>query len=109
MINLGSCIKKSCVETPKQNLFVEIKHKHILNTTRCLSFQFGIPKSYWSYAATHVVYLINRPLIVLKTFSPYGLLYKIPPTYLDLKVFGSLCFASSLENNRNKLETMSRK
>jgi len=36
-------------------------------------------------------------------------LYKIPLTYLDLKVFGYLCFASTLENNRTKLEPRSKK
>jgi len=45
----------------------------------------------------------------LKKNSPYELLYKILPIYLNLKVFGSLCFASSLENNRNKLKPRARK
>jgi len=62
------------------------------------------------HGVTHVVYSINKlPLVVLKLFSPYELLYKILPTYLDLKVFGSLCFASSLKNNRTKLEPRFRK
>jgi len=45
---------------------------------------------------------------LLKNF-PYELLYLISPTYLDLKTFGSLCFASNLENDCTKLEPISRK
>jgi len=37
------------------------------------------------------------------------LLYNLPHTYLDLKVFGALYFASTLENNRTKLEPLVRK
>ena len=69
-----------------------------------------MPKAYWSYAAAHAVYLINRlPSVILNNKSLYELLHKLPPTYLDLKIFGSLSFASSLENNRTKLEPRARK
>lgn len=40
---------------------------------------------------------------------PYEFFYKKPPTYLDLKVFGFLCFASILVNNRNKFDPRSKK
>jgi len=69
-----------------------------------------LPKAFWSYVAAQAVYLINRlPYVILNNKSPYELLHKLPPTYLDLKFFGSLSFASSLENNRTKLEPRSRK
>jgi len=67
----------------------------------------GLPKAYWSYV---VVYLINRlPSIVINYKTPYELIYKSPPTYLNLKTFGSLCFASTLDGNRTKLELKVRK
>jgi len=37
------------------------------------------------------------------------MLYCQPPTYLNLKTFGCLCFASTLENNHSNLESRSRK
>jgi len=37
------------------------------------------------------------------------MLYNIPPTYLHLKVFGSLCFTFTIENKRTKLDPISRK
>lgn len=46
------------------------------------------------------MHVINRlPSPVLNQKSPFELLYQQPPILLDLKVFGSLCFASTLEYN----------
>jgi len=106
----GILHQRTCVETPQRNSVVERKHQHILNITRNLMIQFGLPKAYWSYVVSYVVYIINRlPSTVINYKTPYELLYKTPPTYLNLRIFGSLCFASTLENNRTKLEPRARK
>jgi len=69
-----------------------------------------LPKAYWCYAVNHVVHIINRlPTTVLSNVCPYQILYKRPPTYLNLKVFGTMCFASTLECNRAKLDPRARK
>jgi len=89
---------------------VERKHQHILNITCCLLFQSSLPKAYWCYVVTHVVHIINRlPSTVINNVCPYQILYKKPLTYLNLKVFGTLCFASTLECNRTKLDPRARK
>ncbi|XP_014499195.1 uncharacterized protein LOC106760245 [Vigna radiata var. radiata] len=44
------------------------------------------------------------PSPILNNRTPHDLIYNAPPTYLNLKTFGCLCFASTLENNRNKLD-----
>jgi len=106
----GIIHERSCVETPQQNSIVERKHQHILNVARILLFQSNLPNNYWSYAVSHAIHLINKlPSVILNGKSPYELLHETPPTYLNLKVFGSLCFASTLENNRTKLQPGSRK
>ncbi|XP_022642892.1 uncharacterized protein LOC111242680 [Vigna radiata var. radiata] len=100
----------SCVETPEQNSVVERKHQHILYVTRSLMFQSNLPNAYWSYALSHAVYLINRlPTPILKNKTPHDFIYNVPPTYLNLKTFGSLCFASTLESGRNKLDPRAKK
>jgi len=72
--------------------------------------QSGLPKDYWYFAVARVVYLINRlPSTVINYKTLYELIYKSPPTYLNLKTFGSLCFASTLDSNRTKLEPRARK
>jgi len=106
----GIIHQRSCVGTPQQNSIVERKHQHVLNVTRSLLFQSNLPKCYWSYVVNHVVHLINiMPSAVLKNKSPYEMLYQKPPTYLDLKTFGCLCFASTSDVNISKLDPRARK
>jgi len=101
----GIIHQSCCNETPQQNSIVERKHQHILNVTRCIMFQSNLPNAYWSFVVLHSVYLINRlPSPVIHNKSPYELLYKCMLVLTDIKVFGCLCFASTLEQNRHKLD-----
>lgn len=99
-----------CVETPQQNAKVERKHRHLLSVTRALLFHSKLPTIFWSYAVCHAVYLINRlPTPTLNHKSPFEMLTGSPPTFLDLKVFGCLVYASTLTQNRTKLDSRARK
>lgn len=58
----------------------------------------------------HVVFLINRvttPLLLHK--SPYHVLYEKVPDSNSFKVFGCLCFASTIHSHRTKLQSRARK
>jgi len=44
------------------------------------------------------------PTPILNDFSPHEMLYKTSPDFNQLKVFGSLCYASTLSTNRNKFD-----
>jgi len=41
---------------------------------------------------------------VLNDFSPHEMLYKTPPHFNQLKVFGSLCYTSTLSANKSKFD-----
>jgi len=62
------------------------------------------------YVVIHVVFLINRvPTPLLKQKFPYQLLYGSLPDIHSFKVFGCLCFASTLLAHRSKLQSRARK
>ncbi|KAK2409531.1 putative mitochondrial protein [Trifolium repens] len=106
----GILHQRSCVENPQQNGRVERKHQHILNVGRALLFQSKLPNTFWSYAVSHAVFLINRVTTsVLHQKSPYQLLYDSIPDISLYKVFGCLCFASTLSSHRTKLDPRARK
>ena len=101
--NKGVLHQFSCVERPEQNSVVECKHLHILNIARSLLFQSNVPINVWGDCIRTVVFLMNRtPSPVLENKSPYEILFDKIPLYFDFKVFGSLCYASTLLSSRHK-------
>jgi len=58
----------------------------------------------------HVAHIINRlPTSFLNYFSPHEMLYKTAAYFNQLKIFGSLCYSSTLLTNRTKFDPMASK
>jgi len=45
-----------CVEIIEQNDIVERMHRHLLNVTRALIFQYNIPTQLWTYVVNYVAF-----------------------------------------------------
>ncbi|WVZ01863.1 hypothetical protein V8G54_022669 [Vigna mungo] len=100
----GIIHQTSCIETPQQSI-VERKHQHLLNVTRALLFHSKISTQLWTYALNYVTLLINiMPTPFLNNSSPYERLYKNAFDISRLRVFGCLCYVSTLHANRKKLD-----
>ncbi|CAN1140144.1 Retrovirus-related Pol polyprotein from transposon TNT 1-94 [Linum perenne] len=100
---------KSCVERQEQNGRVERKHQDILNIARSLRFHSGLPLFFWSDCVLHAVHILNRlPTPILDNKTPFEMLYSKSPDYTSLKVFGCLCYATSLDRGKTKFDSRAR-
>lgn len=68
------------------------------------------PKLFWSYAICRTIHIINRfPTPFLHNKSPFQILHQCLLDINLLRVFGSLCFAFTLQANRKILDSWSKK
>lgn len=64
----------------------------------------------WNYCVQHAIHIINRlPSHLLNSHTPYELLFKNPSSYMHLKVFSCLCYATYTQAHMNKFDYRARK
>lgn len=79
--------------TLEHNGMSERKHRHVVETGLTLLSQASLPSTYWTYAFTAAVYLINRMTTpIVNNQSPYFVLFGTQPNYMKLRVFGCACY-----------------
>uniref|UniRef100_A0A2N9HPA0 Integrase catalytic domain-containing protein n=1 Tax=Fagus sylvatica TaxID=28930 RepID=A0A2N9HPA0_FAGSY len=107
-ISHGITHQYTCPHTSQQNGLAERKHRHIVDIALTLISQSSLPLSFWPYAFSTAVYLINRvPPSNSKTSSPWELLFHRQPNYASLRTFGCLCYPLMRPYNSHKLQPRS--
>ncbi|GAB2292252.1 hypothetical protein Dimus_038193 [Dionaea muscipula] len=109
MTQHGIIHQSSCPDTPPQNGVAERKNRHLLEATRALMFQTGMPKLFWSEAVLTAVYLINRmSSFVLQEEIPFRVLFPHQPLHpLPLRIFGCTCYVRDIRPDLSKLDPRS--
>jgi hypothetical protein len=98
----------SCPHTHQQEECVEMKHRHLIDTTLALLATSSLPQKLWDDACLTSCYLINRlPTPPLKNFSPFEKLFSQVLDYKFLKVFGCQCFPNLCAYNSHKFSLRS--
>jgi len=98
-----------CIYTPQKNRVVERKHRNLLEVARALKFQGSILENYWGDCVITAAYLINRmPTRILDGKSLFELLYGKKPTLDHLRIFGCLCYATTM-GPRDKMSPCARR
>ena len=89
---------------PKHNGLSKRKHRHLVETARCLLYHTSLPISFWSYVLETTTYLINRmPTLDLNMKSPLEFLFHSSPNYSKLRTYECLYFPWLVPYVHNKL------
>jgi hypothetical protein len=93
--------------TPQHNGMAERRNRTIMNMTRCMLKEKGLPHSFWGEVVVTACYVLNR--------SPTKKVNKVPeviwsgqtPSVKHLRVFGCLCYKHIPDQKRKKLDDKS--
>ncbi|PKI48360.1 hypothetical protein CRG98_031213 [Punica granatum] len=71
----------------------------------------SLPTRFWGESVAMAAYLVNNvmPTPILGGKSPYEILFQRKPTYSNLRVFGSLCYAHHQPHGKDKFVERSRR
>ncbi|KAL4032883.1 hypothetical protein IC575_005966 [Cucumis melo] len=107
----GIIHQSSCANTPSQNGVAKRKNRHLLETTRALSFQMHVSKTFWVDAVSTACFLINRmPSSLLNGDIPYRVLFPTKSLFpIAPKIFGCVCFVRDVSPHHTKLDPKSLK
>ena len=90
---------------PEQNGVAERLNRTIMEATRSMIYQAGVPLDFWAEACNTAIYLHNRsPTIAVKDKTPYECLFGTKPDISHLRVFGCMCYVHVPDSRRRKLD-----
>ena len=96
--------QKSVRYSPQQNGRAERLNRSLIEKTRCLLAEAGLPKEFWAEAMKTANFLRNRLPSRCVPTTPYEMFYKKTPSMTSLKVFGCLGYVHVPAELRQKLD-----
>jgi transposase InsO family protein len=91
--------------TPKQNSVAERKNRTIVEMTKTMMKEKGLPLTFWAEATYTAVYLLNRcPTKAIENKTPFEAWSGGGKPSVNLKIFGCVFYAHVPKEMRNKLE-----
>ena len=89
--------------TPQQNGKAERLNRTLLDKTRAMLVDAGLPPTLWGETATTACYLRNFSPVTGKDKTPWELFYGSRPNLSTLRAFGSRVYVHVPKEKRNKL------
>ena len=96
--------------SPQQNGVAERKNRTIIEMSRSMMNEKGLPKKFWAEATNTAVYILNRcPTKAVQNMTPLEAWSCEKPSVSHFKIFGCVCYAHIPAEKRTKLDDKSTK
>ena len=92
--------------TPEENGKIERAWGTVIGMTRCMMATAGVPKQFWPFALSTVIYMKNRSIHSAHGKIPFEMFHGSKPDLSHLHVFG--CQSFVLNEVRKKLDSKAR-
>ena len=97
-------------KTPEQNGVAERMNRTLVEAIRSMLSTSKLPHKFWAEALATAVYLRNRsPTKAVKGMTPFEAMTRERPNVEHLKTFGCVAYAHIPKDERQKLDSKSRK
>lgn len=104
----GTISRFTCPYTSQQNRHAGRMIRTVTNMVCSLLFQAHLLPTYWAMALNVATHLINLlPTKTLHNLTPQEVLFRSPPSYSHLHVFGCLCYTNISSTSPHKLSPRS--
>ncbi|GKD98979.1 retrovirus-related pol polyprotein from transposon TNT 1-94, partial [Tanacetum coccineum] len=95
----------STPRTPKQNGFVEIQNRTLVEAARTMLSASQLPLFFWAEAIATVCYTQNRSIIIpTHEKTPYHIINDRKPSIKHLHIFGCTCYLTKDGENLDKMK-----
>ncbi|GIL74079.1 hypothetical protein Vretimale_10366 [Volvox reticuliferus] len=95
--------------TPEQNGAAERLNRTLLEKTRAMLVESGLPKSMWAETFSTANYLRNISPVVGSKVTPYEAFFSQRPDVSHLRIFGCAAYVHVPKEKRSKLDPVSQK